>query len=111
MNHSHGHARAAGESSRSPESHKVANTIWSAVGMIAVVTVIGLVAFWPHGGSAGSSDPDFFSDPPVKAQVLDVTTAPCTGTTEQDNTPCEFIRLHLDGQDAPTRASRADQAK
>jgi uncharacterized membrane protein len=75
--------------------------IWSAVGGAALITLIGLVAFWPSGHTTQASDADLFSEPPVKAEVVDVTTAPCTGTTAADNTPCNFIRLHIDGQSAP----------
>ncbi|MBK5332821.1 MAG: YibE/F family protein [Ilumatobacteraceae bacterium] len=76
----------------------MARAIWSAVGVAAIATLIGVVVFWPNGASGRSTDPTLFSDPPLKAQVVGVTTAPCTGTTEADNTPCNFIHLHLDGQ-------------
>lgn len=77
---------------------KVARAIWSAVGVAALATLIGVVVFWPNGASGRSTDPTLLTDPPIKAQVVSVTTAPCTGTTEADNTPCNFIRLHLNGQ-------------
>jgi uncharacterized membrane protein len=101
----HGHDRLAVEDDvetpRLVESGKVVTMIWSAVGFAALVTLIGLVVFWPRGGAPQGTAGELFSEPPVKAEVLGVTTAPCTGTTAADNTPCNFIRLHLDGQSAP----------
>jgi YibE/F-like protein len=82
-------------------SRSVTTLIRSAVGLGAVVTMVGLVVFWPRGATGQSSDSTLFSDPPIKARVTDVTAAPCTGTTEADNAPCNFIRLQLDGQTAP----------
>ena len=105
MPHSHGHDRLTVEEDieKPPlvESGKFATMIWSAVGLSALVTLIGLVVFWPHGGAPQGTAGDLFSEPPIKAEVLDVTTAPCTGTTAADNTPCNFIRLHIDGQRTP----------
>ena len=86
------------------ESTKVVTMIWSAVVAAALVTVIGLVVFWPSGGTPPGTAGDLFSEPPIKAEVLDVTTAPCTGTTAADNTPCNFIRLHLNGHTTPQSA-------
>ena len=86
------------------ESRRIATVIWTSVGLAAAVTLIGLVAFWPHGGPRQGSDLDLFSDPPIKAEVADVTTAPCTGTTEADNAPCNFVRLHFAGHDTPETA-------
>ena len=37
--------------------------------------------------------PNLFSDPPIKASVTDVTIAPCTGTTDADQIPCNFHQL------------------
>lgn len=106
MRHSHGHGRPNAESDAGTQpvvnSPKMITAIWSAVGLAALVTLIGLVVFWPGGGTSQSSGADLFADLQVKAQVLDVTTAPCTGTTPADNTPCNFIRLHIEGNDAPT---------
>ncbi len=72
--------------------------IRSAIGLAALITLLGLIVFWPSGTSRSVADPDFFPDPPIKASVTDVTTAPCTGTTEVDRTPCNFIRLQIAGQ-------------
>ncbi|MEO8265922.1 MAG: YibE/F family protein [Ilumatobacteraceae bacterium] len=66
------------------------------------MTLIGLVVFWPSGGTSQGSDADLFSEPPIKAQVLDVTQDACTGTTAADNTPCNFVRIHVEGSDTPT---------
>ena len=71
------------------------------MGVAALVTLVGLVAFWPRGGTSHGPDVGLFTEPPLKAEVLDIKTAPCTGTTEADNTPCNFMRLHLDGHAAP----------
>lgn len=86
---------------QTPVTSRVAVAIWSAVGVAALVTLIGIIAFWPHDGGSTPSDQDLFTDPPVEAEVLGVTTAPCTGTTAQDNTPCNFVRLHISGSSTP----------
>ena len=100
VGHSHRHQREVGaETPDLVESRKVANLIWSAVGFAALVTIIGLVVFWPSGGRAQGSDQT--SDPVLKAQVVNVRTGPCTGTTSANNTPCHFIGLHLDGHNLP----------
>ena len=106
VRHRHGLDRQSIENAtpQTVESRRIATLIWSAVGIAAAVTVIGLVAFWPHGHTTQSPDVDLFSDPPVKAEVVAVTTAPCTGTSAADNTPCNFIGLHLTGHSAPEPA-------
>jgi uncharacterized membrane protein len=105
MHHSHGHgpphAESDGQTPVFLADEKVTRAIWSAVGLAAAVTLIGLVIFWPHGDTGQGSDPTLLADPPIKAHVVDVTTAPCTGTTEADNTPCNFIHLRLAGQSTP----------
>ncbi len=78
----------------------MAKVIWLTVGFAALVTVVGLVVFWPHAGRVNSSGTDL-SDPPLKAEVVDVVQGPCTGTTASDNVPCNFVQLHLDGHDIP----------
>ncbi|MEP7046656.1 MAG: YibE/F family protein [Ilumatobacteraceae bacterium] len=81
--------------------------IWSAVGLAALVTLIGLAVFWPNGGAASGSDASLFSEPPIKAQVVDVTKAACSGTTASDNTPCNFVRVRIEGMDTtPPEAPR-----
>ena len=77
---------------------KVARAIWAAVVVAAIATLIGFIVFWPSGTTKQNSDSTFFTEPPLKAEVVSVTTAPCTGTTAADNTPCNFIHLHLNGQ-------------
>ena len=74
--------------------------IRSAVGVAAAITLLGLIVFWPSASTRHASDPTLFPDPPIKARVIDVTAAPCTGTTEADQVPCNFISLQLDGQPA-----------
>ncbi len=102
MHHTHGHSsRISQLEGIAPEfaaDTKVARAIWAAVGVAAIATLIGVVAFWPHGATRQGTDSTLFSDPPIKAQVISVTTAPCTGTTATDNTPCNFIHLRLNGQ-------------
>jgi uncharacterized membrane protein len=75
--------------------------VWVAVAIAALVTVAGLIVFWPSGGQRSSIPVDELAEPPLKAEVIGVTTAPCTGTTEADNVPCNFIRLHIAGHDLP----------
>lgn len=83
------------------ESRRVAKVIWLTVGFAALVTVVGLVAFWPHATRANPSGTDALSDPPLKAEVVNVVQGPCTGTTASDNVLCNFVQLHLDGHDIP----------
>ena len=105
VRHTHGHHRPnVDASSDVPDlvgSRRVAKVIWAAVGLAALITLVGVVVFWPHGTSASSSDEADLYEPPLKAEVLDVTTAPCTGTTKADNVPCNFVRLRLDGHPLP----------
>jgi uncharacterized membrane protein len=108
MPHSHGtHLPVDGTDFAVPEfvpSRTVTVAIRSAVGLAAMLTILGLIVFWPSASTHTSSDPNLFLDPPIKATVTAVTTAPCTGTTVADNVPCKFISLHLDGQTrAPTQ--------
>ena len=102
MPHSHGpHLPVDGTDLAVPEfvpSRTVTVAIRSAVGLAAVLTILGLIVFWPGASTRTVSDPNLFLDPPIKATVTAVTTAPCTGTTVADNVPCKFISLHLDGQ-------------
>ena len=76
--------------------------IRSAVALAAVITLVGLVAFWPSASTRTVSDPNLFLDPPIKARVTAVSTAPCTGTTQADNVLCRFSSLHLAGQTTQT---------
>lgn len=48
------------------ESRRIAHAIWTAIGIAALVTLTGLVAFWPDGGAEQVSDPDLVSEPPLK---------------------------------------------
>ena len=102
MPHSHGlHQPVNGTDFASPEflpGRSVTVAIRSAVGLAAALTILGLIVFWPSASTRTVSDPNLFLDPPIKATVNAVTTAPCTGTTAADNVPCKFISLHLDGQ-------------
>ena len=91
----------ARETPRPMEPGRVVTVVWSAVGLAALVTLVGLVMFWPRGGTPHGADTDLFSDAPIKAEVVAVTTAPCTGTTAADKTPCDFITLHIDGHNPP----------
>ncbi len=94
-------AESCREADEIVEARRVATRIWTSVGLAAAVTVIGLVAFWPHSGRQTSSDVDLFADPPIKAEVVAVTTAPCTGTTEADKAPCNFVGLRFPGHETP----------
>ena len=106
MGHSHGQ-REGGAESRDhahglAESRRVAKVIWAAVGLAAVLTVVGLVAFWPDtSGGDTSSDANSLYEPPLKAEVVGVTSGPCTGTSEADNVPCNFIELNVEGLVTP----------
>jgi uncharacterized membrane protein len=93
-----------GDRSTGVEQSTVVTVIRWAVGVAALATLVGLVVFWPRGGTGQTSSPDLYSEPPIKAAVLGVTTAPCTGTAAADNVLCNFIRLHLDGHNTPDSA-------
>lgn len=95
-------AESCREADEIVESRRIATRIWISVGLAAAVTLIGLVAFWPHSSRHTSSDVDLFAEAPIKAEVVDVTTAPCTGTTEADKAPCNFVGLRFPGHDTPT---------
>ncbi|MEY2401799.1 MAG: hypothetical protein QOJ08_1910, partial [Ilumatobacteraceae bacterium] len=102
MPHTHIHGLPAESADRPmPEfvpSRSVTVAIRSAVGVAAAVTLLGLVIFWPSGSGGTTSDSTLFVDQPIKARVIAVTTAPCTGTTEADAILCKFVSLHIDGQ-------------
>ena len=105
MPHSHRHAlpvKDADEAMQEFEpSRAVTVAIRSAIASAAAITLLGLVVLWPSASTRSASDPDLFSDPPIKASVTDATIAPCTGTTEADEISCNFVSLHLDGQTTP----------
>jgi uncharacterized membrane protein len=102
MPHSHGHRLPNDDDDtavpRFVASRTVTVAIRSAVGVAATITLLGLIAFWPNSSTRNASDPTVFQDPPIKATVIDVTTAPCTGTSEVDQVLCNFASLRLDGQ-------------
>ncbi len=104
MPHSHGHRLPGDDSSDAvPEfaGRRVTVAIRSAVIFAAAMTILGLIVLWPNGSAGRASDTTFFVDAPIKATVTNVTTGPCTGTTEADGIPCNVISLHLDGQPVP----------
>jgi uncharacterized membrane protein len=84
---------------RQPGTERVALVIWASIGLATLLTIIGVIAYWPSGHQHTSAD--VFDDAPLKAEVIAVDVAPCTGTTEQDNTPCNFALLHFAGHDTP----------
>ena len=105
MPHSHRHGLPADDVIAAMQEFVPGRTVTvairSAVGLAAALTVLGLIVFWPSASTRTVSDPNLFLDPPIKARVTDVSSAPCTGTTEADNVPCKFISLHLAGQTTP----------
>ncbi len=105
MPHSHEPSMAVGGTDLAgPEfvpGRTVTVAIRSAVGLAAALTILGLIVFWPSASPRTVSDPNLFLDPPIKARVVDVSVAPCTGTTAPDNVQCKFIRLHLSGRTTP----------
>jgi uncharacterized membrane protein len=84
---------------REPGPERVGLIVWAAVGLAALLTVVGVIAYWP--GHTQRANADVFDDEPLKADVIGVDVAPCSGTSAEDNTPCNFVRLHFPGHDTP----------
>ena len=51
--------------------------MWSAVGVCALLVLVGLVVLWPGGGDDAADDPLGLAGDPVKASVESVEEVPC----------------------------------
>jgi uncharacterized membrane protein len=67
--HGHDHDLAA-----APEVRRL---LWIAVAVCAVLTLVGVIAYWPGGGT-GRTDPLGLDADPIGARVVSVTEVPCS---------------------------------
>lgn len=86
-------------------SPRAARYVWIAVGVVAVLTLVGLVALWPGDGRENTIDPAMLSDDAIEATVQFVTIGPCAGTTAADAIDCHIIEFHID--EGPSAGNRA----
>ncbi len=77
MGHGHSHSPDGAESLDDRVDARVRRRLWVAVGLCAVVVVVGLVALWP-GGGGDRRDPLGLSGDPVAASVRSVEEVPCS---------------------------------
>jgi uncharacterized membrane protein len=76
--------------------------LWVAIGAWALLTLVGLVVFWP-GSAPASEYPD---DPRVDGQVVAVTVQPCSGTAVEDLVECRLLEIAItSGPDAGDRTT------
>lgn len=80
------------------------------VAAAAVLTAVGLVVFWPHGGETAAQDPALVSDHPLPATVTGVQIRPCSGTAEGDGIDCAVVSLRLDGDAGPATLEQSASA-
>ena len=57
---------------------EVRRAMWIAVGVCALLVLVGLVVLWPGGGDGGANDPLGLDGDPVKASVESVEEVPCS---------------------------------
>jgi uncharacterized membrane protein len=77
MGHGHSHSPDGAESLDDRVDARVRRRLWVAVGVCAVVVVVGLVALWPGGGGE-RRDPLGLRGDPVAASVRSVEEVPCS---------------------------------
>ncbi|MEQ1700390.1 MAG: YibE/F family protein [Ilumatobacteraceae bacterium] len=69
----------------------IERSLWVAVGVWALLTVLGLVLLWPSGGGTGT----YRTDPTVHGSVIAAEVGPCTGTAVEDLVECRRLTLQL----------------
>jgi uncharacterized membrane protein len=77
MAHGHSHALDDGNSLDELVDPAVRRNMWIAVGVCAVVVVVGLLVLWPRGEGEGL-DPLGLGGDPIKASVESVEEVPCS---------------------------------
>lgn len=76
--HSHSHAGFDdGDDIAESVSPRVRTAMWSAVGVCAVVVIVGLLVLWP-GSSDSGGDPLGLQGEPVEAEVISDDVSPCS---------------------------------
>lgn len=78
--------------------------MWVAVGIVALITLVGVVGLWPGERRENTIDPALLSADAVKATVRFVTIGPCAGTTVDDVIDCHIIEFQVD--EGPSQGSR-----
>ena len=101
----HSHGRGGFTFHDSATSARAARYVWISVGVVALLTLIGLVALWPGDGRENTIDPALLTDEAVEATVQFVTIGPCAGTTTADAIDCHIIEFHID--EGPSAGNRA----
>ncbi len=72
----------------------VTRPVWVAVGIVALLTLFGLVALWPSGDDRRTAASEELVDEPIAATVLDVVVAPCSSTPD-DPVECATATVEL----------------
>ncbi len=75
---------------------EIRRAMWIAVGVCAVLVLVGLVALWPRGDDGGTADPSGLDGDPVKAQVESVDEVPCSF---DPLLACKQVDVVVDGGD------------
>lgn len=95
--------RAEGDDIRHLLNSRVGRSLAGAVAAIAALTVVGLVALWPHDWRP-TAEPTALT---VPAKVLEVTDAPCAGDTA---VVCRTIVASVEGREVTLGLSRLRNA-
>jgi hypothetical protein len=90
--HSHSHDDLDAAVQTTPRSRGV---VWGALGVIAVLTLAGLIVLWPHDQVAVESDIGFGAEL-VDATVSRVELVPCSGVGDAGTVRCELITSRVD---------------
>lgn len=94
--HSHSHAGFDGDDAVADSvSPQIRNAMWAAVGVCAVLVLIGLAVLWP-GSSDSDVDPLGLGGDPVGAEVLSADVAACSFDPE---TGCRQVELIVEEGD------------
>ncbi len=80
--------------------------VWAVLGVVAVLTIVGLVLMWPRDQVTIELDEGFgFSAELVDATVTRVDLVPCAGVGEAASIRCEQVSARID--EGPTRGDTA----
>jgi uncharacterized membrane protein len=102
--HAHSHGDATGwrrwvRPSDDLIPSRAARTVWIAVAVCAVLTLIGLAVLWPSSDDSGILDPAILDGDPIEAVVTSIAIAPCSGTDESMAIDCRFVELRISSGD------------